>query len=1336
MNASHAEVYEEPEEGREVSTVQEEPPSLDPSHSVNADSSDDAGNQGTRRSAEHGVGLNLGNIHARDVHVIGALHATLSEGSNTPTVTTISESNLRKLKSVYVNPIGYRFQESWKARRIFAIRGLESSGKLTCAVKLAWDLSGSGGNCPRVSLYKRRAEEMASLQEIIRCGSVESGSIVVLEDFEKSISLRELQSPDIDGLEDALLEKKCVLLLTSELELGDLEPLSIVKISIGSPPLDLVLNAHLDYLQTKEVADLPKDLCLQVKKLWKSDLKKALLSPLQVERFCQKLVEGLPQSPSEILKFAREAALSGLEALKNWFGGLQSNEKIFALLVYLFDGLERQLLIEIFYIPTVRWLRAEGWTWLNDHRETGSDDLSKAIQAQDLGNGPLVFSDSFLREEVRRQTRSWSHLLWPVLEMFEAEVQPNTSWDDWQVRRGLGTALGRLATSNQDRFCMCLDRLAGRDWQKGAVVAGYALEEAVRLQPTIQIPLALKKLREWTASGESSLMWTAGAAIPNVYSAVLFVSRQLAERENMLKLTQIMGMLEKFVDQSEDFSRVTVEQIGQKIRTRLVERGETAEAIERTLEKEVPNRLWGLGRRNRECASTTASRIALLDTQQAHILGSWLGRGERSWHKEVARSAIKDLLQTCSKPRFRPDARHVDFLALVVPIISCGDRKDDRELVDLLFHMLGAWLQWDEWRDRIFQKLVEVANVGPRGLREGLCAALCRCWLTGGATAGMQRARTLAQAVLTRAYVMNGVLMDRPNLGRAVFVLDPSFLEFSISSDRDVSTSQQEAELRRKGDACRHLLGLLEAQTEVTFTHLGSLTSVALEESESVPLKTDLSLPRLLMPTIEAMRIGEPCVVLVLSKGPIWDLADVLDLPWADRLLLVTTERAAVETEDVEVVINKISESPTLTQLALVEARLQAFWDRSMVRAQPMDWNLALECLKIDGYVLDHGPRQCLEKWIDGLADPSQATGSTDVARRILGVLGWWAAHSLELCTEFLRQWLESGETLRRSMATSGARMLFRLYGTLPPRDGDNSPSILFEALAEPLGAQGADGSDAVLQALLCWIDVSEWAAYFAGGVIEGRGRLLRWAEIFAPEQVATLRSALPAVKEVGDGATSLRDAMIAATADRLELTRILGRSKVLPALSEGESYGLIVLDPAAGLSTLASQISELFGRICGAVLKPVVFRLGEQQPVWTVGALAPQSELLAPKASFSLPRLIGPILSNPALSPAFVQFVLILTREPLLDAEDWIGTDWRSRIVLYRPWLGRARQPLFISLPPWTLKGEAGAIVRFLVKGVEAEEEETSEELFLSDAGTVSTPLPMISVENRDDLP
>jgi hypothetical protein len=1245
---------------------------------------------GGNKPAEVGVSQKVNNVYG---DAIGQINYYEDEAGRL-IVTPIPLAAVERLTAIFPIPKAADYQRALKRAqlkgdRIFIVHGSEGSGKLTCAVNLAFDLQGSSAASSRICLYQRRVEEVRFLFEAMQSEEIPEGSVVIIEDvFDRNVARRELENPEIETVKETLGDRGLFLILTTELDHAGLGAFPVPKISTRRLDLKKITLSHLKYAQKRAKGNSEKksieDAMKWVESRW-SDLSGLLHSPREVEQLCEKITNNPPLDEADFIKLVEQSVIAGKVSFRNWFGRLRSNEKLFSMLVYLCPGTEYPFLAEI-YERAVRFLRSEGLSWFSDPRRLGSEDLLKAIEGEEIG-GFIDFKERSFKEEVCAQTQNWSHLLWSIITNFVTGIDPDVGWTNPQLRKALGAFMGRLSVHGGMSFDGALNRLAGHPSRRISVIVGYSLEEAVARHPETQTGLALRKLSEWIESDEPNSMWAACAAIRKVYASTRILASDPRRAEGALALQdRLLKLLERFVLRCASIER----QLREELKKRPPSSSE-AEKKPKVIE-ESRRKLRAMAVSNPECAIDAAQRIVSLDPARSSLLGDWLRQRKERALRNVAKWAIARIFKGLSNPKKRLlESRYAPVLDLIEPMLEgLGESETNGKVIDQVFSTLAVWLRWPSWPEAIFKKLLTIANRGSHDVRGKLRAALSRLWMSGGNADRDVVARNIAQAVIVRSYVMDGVLMDRPSFGRGVFVLDPAIL------------TGDEEKRKRQEEGCRYLLGLLAAQVDASFVHLGSIEPVRVVDEKAVVLMAEHPVPRLLIPAVQAAGTEDLRLVLLLSGGVIPDLEDALGEPWGGELLRIAVGEDAEPCEGVETI--SIKEELGAREIAQVEETLQTRWARALALAGPQAWADVLDSFGI-WEELKANPRAWLEEWVEGLGDTDQALGTEDLARKLLCALGWYAAFDLRSCAGLLRTWLPrpedgdgDGVLVRRWMGAAGAKALFRIYGEHRSAHGNLALRILFEELAHPLAAQGSDGVDSVLRAVRTWLQEPEGAAYLAGGVVEGRGRLLRWAEEFVPRQVAALAASLPEVLEnpVVDVATD-PFAAAAAMLDRMRLQFALGRPKILPELNAGESYGLIVLD-ASGTATLETLAGKLFESLNGdgRRIKPIVYRLGERQPAWLAGDPAPPPGVLMP-AGNRPPRLLGPILSD-GLSPDTVRFLLVLSLQPPLDVEDWIETDWRDRIVFYQPGSNENRKPGFAALPALNGGNPASAIARFLL--------------------------------------
>lgn len=1197
-----------------------------------------------------------------------------------PSFAPITEQELERELRFFTPPAGWSRQIAALAEiqgQIAVVHGAEHAGKLTCALKVAMEML-ELDTALKVVLCRMRSEETLALAEVIRSEPLAAHAVIVIEDaFATGVELRELEAVAVGELARALHDKTSRLVLTTELGTDTLAPLPVVKIAVSAPPLDEVFASYLKSF------DLDEKVRNRLASLGPR-ARGTLHLPVQVASFFAALAKSAPRTEREILALAQDAAEVGQEDLRAWFGGLRGSEQLFTLLRGVMGEMRRPTLERLF-VQVVQALRAAGNDWLDDPLRLGFDDLLEGARARD-NDGIVEFRERTYEIEVRRQARSRREMLWEVLEWLIGEIGPGGDWEDWELRRGLGTALGRLAAGDRERFLRQLKRVAENPWRTAAAIAGRALAAAVRDDTGLRGHEAAGLLREWIVSGEPDLMWAAAAAVWKVFAAAAAAADE-ALKQALLK------HLETLVLRSATFTKEVRNRVRERAKSGLREGADAARLA--AAEAEAKKKLWAMGKANRDCAAISLMQVVLIDSRCAPTLALWLKRDKL---RQVAQDAIERLFDGLGEPRTKPSAaRFGSLIEQLEPLLATSGSGP---AVDAMITALRAWLRWEEWRRPVFKELLGVANRGSGAVRDGLRGALSRRWLAGGDAPGEKEAAEIALAVVARSYAMDGILMDRPSLGRGVFVLDPACVaEEPAPAEAGQAVSRQAAAQRQSREAsCRHLLGALEAQLPVSFVHLGSHRAVALDGGTAAPLNAASAGPRLLLPAVAAAGGDDPSMVLVVSGGPIWDLSDAAGEEWAENLLVIAAGQDAETCEGVTTI--RAGAEITPQDVARVEAQLQARWALALARATAEQWRPALRSCGIEEDLADD-PRLVLDSWVEALPAPGQADGQRDLAHRVLCVLCWYAALDLEGCVGLLRSWLSgngegSGASCRRWMGAAGAKALLRIHSAYRPRVEDVAPRVLFEGLAHPLARCG-DGAEAVLQAAGRWLESETWAAYLAGGVVNGRGRLLRWAEELAPSHAEALRAALasspPVVPE--EAAGGWREA-VAALIDRLRIGVSLAQPKALPLLSAGERYGVILLDPSgADLAALGAELFTLLAKQEGRRVKPVLYRLGERSPAWVSSEVPPQPSLLGPLEE-PLPRLVGPILASRELSPQAVAFVLVLSHETPLDVGDWLATPWRQRLHFYQPGAGGALWPAFAALP--VLSGqEAPAIARHL---------------------------------------
>jgi hypothetical protein len=1254
----------------------------------------------------------------RDVNASVSIVKQVQEASEQYVLEPLSVKTVQKIAKVYVRPASLqnldRSLEAFRGTaeeldssdegdgggcRVLVVHGAEHAGKLASGLAVTAKLVSKAG--ASLFTYRRKPHEAGSLLEVVRSEKWLPRSLVVLEDaFDKNVALAELEGAELDQLTEVLVTKKSYLVLTTELSHEDLKAIGAPRVFVQVGELREILAKHLAFYGAGARDQRQKQVEAAVLDGW-SRLQDLLNTPFHIDRFCDRLRDLASLDAASLETLARSVGQADARAMRLWFDGLSSNEKLVAMLIYLFEGLNAAALEELASQVVFR-LRGEGFVWVQDPREIGFRSLLEAVQA-DGEQGEVEFEDAAVRDAVAWQTLNRQALLWSLLEPIIGETGTGSMWADPVRRAALGTAVGRMGLTDRRKLAGALDRwarsrasLPRRKADSVASLAGVAMAEALRRAPKAQAGPVVAKIRSWIGSKDPDLVWAAGAAIWRIYIATL--GQGMDDRAPSLR-AELKEQLRELVRVSVDLGGETHRRIVAEVRERKLDK--------QTTRKEVGRRLYELGSQIRACAVYALERIGRADlAEMVTMLLEWMEDADQQEVRRVvlvaAQRTFKGLIALDVEP---PREKYLPLLRLIDRLFATtsGSSAVCRDLCG----WLSAWLRWEGWLREISAALLEVANRGSGRARAALREAMSQWWLQGASPA----AEAIARAVIARSYAMDGIITDRPVLGRCILVVDPALLAVRASG-APTKVSPAELAARRRGSLLR-LQASIEAQMEVEVVLLGAAAGD--EPGDEEPAGLASSAPfvhRLLTPALEKVAGRAVRLVLVVTGGPVVDLEDALDMLGAAGKILVAADCDLDPPPGVGLV--RVSAELSARDIDRVEAHLRTLWAQTLVQLQPASWLPLLEEIGVRAVDLLR-VEDSLDAWADRLVEPATAGGRTDLAKRIVSVILWLAAGDFERCLRIVRGWLTADEAagLQRALGVAAGRALFHAGAYARSAGGRWAPLRLFDELAEPLARSGQDGTDAVLRAVEQWLEIPDLAAGLAGGVEEGRGRLLRWAEASAPHKVESFQAAIERLRaamerEEQEELGSVSEAL-ASVLERMRSRFNIGRP--LPTLEAGERYGVIVLDAAANGGGAARR-SQLAGGLCRLLngneqpaVKPILFRLGERWPAWVAGDLDPKVDELA-SAPAPWPRLLSPILGS-GLSLRQVAFVLVLADTSWIDGEDWVDSPWRDRLVTWRslsdvPW-GAALS----SLPePWGGGPEEVALAaRYLRRIVSAKE-------------------------------
>jgi hypothetical protein len=1161
-----------------------------------------------------------------------------SDGEDTdgPSFAVLDGEILIKHWEVFVEPRGWNL-EAVKEARVILLSGDEYSGKFTAALNV-FPPSGDLGWL----LYSRR--DSLPLLAAVRHNDWPRDSIVLLEDaFDKGVREVDLKSTELELLQNRLRYRNSFLILTTNANHDELLELEVARLPVLAVKFERVLARHLDWYQ--RTGALPFEVAEDARKQL-GELAKAFAFPKQLDQFCQLMAHDRPVGKDAIRKLAASPKILRKD-LRPWFETLSEEAVLFALLAAVFRGMNRDLFEEVFNQALYR-LRKDGCHFVPDPRQLNLVSLSELVHIHP--EGPIEFAEQAVLKEARSQARGRMEVLDPIVRSALDSVQ-NKDERFWRSRWAVAAGLGRLGPERPERYERALEGLADARAAHGnsmAALAGSSLAATV-YEGVVGRELIRRCLQSWLDSGDPHRLWAAAAALGRVFEAnergdVRVGDLEAAGRRARTR-RELVAILKKLGWWCTDRAQFTGD-------TRDGARGKPprgpAEWDHRRLRQSL-----------REATAKTLANVSRLQPDEfTEVVSSWLSSKTPPLRTvDLGLQRLMGFIEKRGVDAFEGDTgKHlVQLVELILPsrlpIGAQGFRK--------LLRCLLAACDQSAIRELATWRLLELIHMGPSRVRQRLRSSFAGVeWRLWG-----DKVATLHRTVMTRSAALDGLLVDRPGRGRCLLVIDPDFLECSGTEPR-----KRAEEIERRQQAFRQIVRTLSAHLELWTVELGERTAHG-PEPTSIRDPNEIGVyrrPRLVLPAVESMDCGSLRLIVVLGVGRITDLEDLGEAGLADRVLLVSVGDAWDAVEGVDTLT--LPATLEAEKLGELDLRIVEYWARWVVEAGRADWEPVLRSLGVDPAALTN--RRWFEEAAAQLADPSSVRGYPDVSRQYLVVLFWLASGDLLVALDHLVAWLGpevKPQDLRWALAAAGARAMFRAYSASPRTAIGGVPQRLFEELADPLARTGSDGIETILEAVEKWLRNSDLVEFFAGDPVRGRGRLIRWADRFAPHRVEAFGKFLRRV-ESRLRTTWVEESPETEIADQLRASCAAGPVRPWPELGEGERMAVVIVDASDDrvLQTeLAPRAAEFCHRLDRPGLRPALIRMGERYPVWVAGDSWANSSLVAIQAR-SNSRLIGPILES--LTPEQTALVLLIGRHPPIDGEDLLEGPWGARLLALAP--------------------------------------------------------------------
>ena len=1162
---------------------------------------------------------------------------------------------------------------------ILILKGEEGSGRLMSALFLASKLVDIEKG--RI-LHCRWKSSQDDLQALIEksSGAPDQQGVLILEDaFDGGVDENELRSPLVKSLQQSLRKAFCVLILTTTTASC---PSGITGLGLSTAGVDLrkVLEKAL-----AKTADLMEDEHRR-EAIDQLTAEKTFTKPAEIHYFVERLEKllekqgGLPSNKAQRQKLfrrvAKEAVDPGQFVLGPWFEQLSLEERLWAFLTVFFESLSYQELSALYRLVVTR-LRSRG---LSEVPNSGSLPLNTVLRNLHLRleSGFVQWKDSSYRDYVlKEQTEVHALLLWEVTEALLENPSARQILEPVAMRRGMGNLLGEMSRRSFGRWQYRLQDLAkSDDWRHGNIVSyavrclvGFEGDEiesdddlvdeitTVSEDPEDQREIdrqwnktrdqALRLMARWARSKDPNLKWTAAASAWQAYESLLRA------------------------------------------------RGEDIAIRVSHLLREAAKGSWADNKRGKDSAAFAIARILSVRGARPLFLEQlrwWCSVDSRQDYPQIA---LKGMARFVKESRQKAPFGQVVSFCEVLSRAQWSSEKKWRvyfrpEFRAVFEHMADRWMSTEYG--------YQAVSAAARILSTRLSGDQRSRWLrhtTENWTKG--REGLLARKVWGRATAMEGSWIYPPSSGdeTVLLVIDSEIL-FCETSSVDRGAKTNELKLLEVEDVTvdwiRRLTAELKGRWRPIFGLLGrTVIYDSLEEllNAELPLKghgAALHPHPLAVPCFSSLD-GPPVLGVTVSRRDVWDLRDFRNQVSRSVHIRLEPKDSGQDLLEEESVL-RFSNPSDNTDFEGWRACVHRIGTEFLAMAGPLTWWPFLRRIGLNTRSTEEeiwqGLHRLKDDWHAGEEDLDRCESedspeTLDSVRLTSGVIGYLAAVDLSACCrrlarglddlpEYRETWpdpgpeagaAENGESFERWKILAGARFLFRLHRHTPFGTVSGLPD-LFEVLAPSLAkADPAEGLETVIRAVESWLEQPEWVSFLASDVIDGRGRLIRWAEAYLPDSAADLAQKLPETF-TPEAQTLWSQALYLRRGKRLRI----------PELGEGRRYGMVVMASGAE-SDERMQATALIEHLQGLPdIEPLLFQVGRTAPIWVRG-----EKTVEPWDGYSHPALLQPILEQPGLSPDEVAFVLILGPGDHLDAMELATGIWWRHLIRY-PGLRRGEEP------------------------------------------------------------
>ncbi len=1227
------------------------------------------------------------NIYANTANIFNNIKQEFHNSSTTPasevdqTFFNLPREVIQKITAVFVPPENYDFDQQVRPRlgqeRIYVVAGDSNSGRFPCAIHTANRIRDLDGleDADYVTVLSGREKIRPSELFLSSPPKEKTFYILRASSLDKS-GIKELGPVEMGHMRDLLKKAQSFLFLCAP---SDLQHCDIDCLSIKPPDIRKVLSGHLDYYGKGKGPRVVRSAIIEKAELLAEKLETQFEWPRQVDFFCNRLARlSADAGEEEILELAKNITRSHRESAAMWFTQLAPNDRLYAMLVVLFERLQMHELDGL-YVRLVAKLHGKGFESLRDPMEASASSVCERLGLKvDPEGRRRVFDNNAYQNEVEEQLKDYHDSLVFLGDELATMLLESDQQDSNSFRNSLAKVIGRLGSSRRPWLIEQVTRLASHSDGFLPKLAPVVLASFAGTGPKAFMA-AIRQLRSWTDSGIGEAKQLAIDSLSQVYSA--FHLRGTHAQSNTLDdplsefhklVSEMFNRLDHF---SHDYKNARYERLVNDFSANL-----HIPLRQSQLHQQVVRRL------NADLDEMTLAAVRSFIFSLCHIAHTdpeqFVGLITDWWRKEPYDAQAREISLVVVSYLFRsedqkhapvPIKRQLEWLTL----LSCGlasyleaegDDEESALLVTAILNGSLVWIRSELGRSWVEQKLLEIVHALSGDELRAFLDFFSETWMATNQTPALEFGADLCAHI----FLLLGGPCRSPDTPPTILVTDG--LE-----DTKVNRGYS-----------RQVASWLPLNTPTTLLIPGRLEGTSssqnwIDERDSSPDER----PRIIVPPLERIVTRQdPTRILIDCQSTPIDQNDLTPLPspW-ELITLHNGEEPAADDEDEESAENEEKEAPIRRWLERVQS-MPTCAEHTVVSTS-----------EASAQTPDLLTDRDTEGWLQHFELAREIrTANTDL-KRILQSFNTLPPKQVLTYATQLESLQGEGAAAQKTATYAIYRGILRhLVNAPPPPAGESAEPML--KLLRALPHLSMEDYQLTFQWIGHWNRQSDWQARFVNKETGGSNALFEFAREIP---TSTARRVQEHLAEWMHPDTS------ECSADQVELYNELNKrlnrhaSDSLPELLDSKAYGIICIDsipaPNSEASDHTGQIApdlvSLLNENHETDLATIVYQIGHSSPLAVRAEKIPIREDNETDSK-NLPGLIGPILENFCDKP--VAFIVIISDDNFIDQQDWGDNSVAKRVFLFRPNSQRPT-PFQTIRRPSQVEGSGQWIYRFLEK-------------------------------------